>query len=388
MLLALMLALQAPSGDVTVTGQRLERVHDQCRQGRCTPLRDAQASIAWAEAQFRDGKYVAAKAVLRGAAERNKRHAATDPKPVSAIYEAYATVAWQEGDQDVYRDATAARVRTLRDNLPADDVYVRGAALALGDMWLRVRQPLEAQRAYEQAERDAVASGHGDVALRARLARAGVRRLFGDRAGAAALLASADTLPGAGEPSRRATIRATASRLAAGATARGGSGDDAAGVDRVAAEVGQAGMAQPVLVWAPPYPLDASDGARGVGRSATGGLGGLVVADGPRGSDLDGIRWADIAFRILPDGRTADVEVLRGSTDRGWTAPYLTQIVGRRYATRPAGTDDPAAARVERFTLRANYAVPIGSLIRRRAGPGKLEILDLSDGVARVTAAR
>lgn len=384
MLFALLLAVQAPASDVVVTGKRLERLHELCREGRCTPLRDAQASIAWAEAQFRDGKYVIAKSILRDAAARNKRHAATDPKPVAAIYEAYATVSWQEGDQDVYRTATAARVRTLKDNLPAGDVYVRGAALALGDMWVRLGQPLDAQRAYEQVEKAALAASQGDVALRARLARARIRHGLDDRKGASALLASAASLPSASDPRMQGAIRATRLRF-------GAAEGDMAEIARVAAEVGQAGFAQPVLVWAPPYPrtaLDRAESARAANRSlATSG--GEVFADtGPRASDLDPIQWADIGFSIQPDGRTTDVEVLRGSRGQAWAVPYLTQIAGRRYATRSGGLDDPGAYRIERFTLRANYLVPKGSLIRRRAGPGKLEIVDLTDPAATVTAAR
>jgi tetratricopeptide (TPR) repeat protein len=384
MLLALLLAALPPAPDVLVTGKRLERLHQLCRQGRCTPLRDAQASIAWAEAQFRDGKYVAAKQVLRDAAARNKRHAATHPKPVAAIYEAYATVSWQEGDQDAYRTATAARVRTLKDNLPADDVHVRGAALAIGDMWLRIGQPLEAQRAFQQAERDALAGSRDDVALRARLARARIRHGFGDRRGAAALLASAAALPGAAEPRNQGAIRATRLRF-------GAAEGDTAAIARVAAEVGRAGFVQPVLVWSPPYPrtaADLADAARAANRSLATTGGELFAVTGSRASDLDPIQWADIGFSIRPDGRTEDIELVRGSTDRAWATPYLTQIAGRRYTATPGGAGNPGTYRVERFTLRANYETPIGSLIRRRAGPGKLEIVDLTDPAATVTAAR
>ena len=392
MILALLLAVQAPAPpqrDVIVTGERLKRLHDQCAAGRCTPLRDAQASIAWAEAQFREGRYVDAKRTLRNAAARNGRHAATDPKPVAAIYEAYATVSWQEGDQQAYRKATAARVRTLRGNLPANDPYVRTAALALGEMWLRVDQPLEAQRAFERAERDAVAHGHGDVAVRARLSRARVRHLLMDQAGARALLRSAEALPGADEPRSRGAIRAMRLRFALTGT---GSGADPAERDRLAAELAGAGFTRPVLVWAPPYPrtpLDLADTARSLQRSLATSPGDLFVDTGPEVSDLDGIRWADIGFWIRPDGRTAEAEVLRGSRGSGWAAPYLRQVAGRRYtATAGVAADAPGAYRIERFTLRSNYVVPKGSFIRRRAGAGKLEILDLTDPNARVTAAR
>lgn len=129
MLLALLLAVQPAAPEVVVTGKRLESMHEECAKGGCSPLRDAQVSIAWAESHFREGRYVDAKRTLRDAASRNRVHAAAHPRPVAAIYEAYATVSWQEGDQHAYRRAVGDQVRTLRDNLPADDAHVRGAAL-------------------------------------------------------------------------------------------------------------------------------------------------------------------------------------------------------------------------------------------------------------------
>lgn len=397
--LALLVALQAatPAGtavrtpDVIVTGERLKKVHDQCTMGGCTVLRDAQASIAWAESQFRDGRYVEAKRTLAAAARRNARNAATHPKPVAAIYEAHATVSWQEGDQRDYRRAVADRVETLRDNLPADDIAVRGAALALGDMWVRLGDPFEAGRAFADAERAAVAAGQGDVAIRARIARARLRRLLNDRKGAVALLDSADALPGAGEPGPRTALAAMRLRFAA-------LDGDKAEIDRlVAASAGIAKATQPVLVWAPEYPataLQAARAARGRGSSAqlfdarTDATTPMPNGLDPRSTDLDPIRWADIGFWIRPDGRTADFEVLSGSPERSWTAPYAKQVEQRRYTPTASIAEDPGVYRLERFTLRAGYAVPIGSLIRRRAGAPVLEVLDLTDNPARVAARR
>jgi hypothetical protein len=224
------------------------------------------------------------------------------------------------------------------------------------------------------------------------LARARLRRLFDDRRGAEALLASAATLPGADAPGPRAALAAMRLRFAAL------DGDDGE-IDRlVQASATSVATTQPVLVWAPDYPrtaLDLARDARARGLSGqifdarTNDFSPLPNGLGPRSSDLDPIRWADVGFWIRPDGRTADVEVLRGSRDKGWTAPYLAQVAGRRYTpVTGAAADDPGVYRLERFTVRANYAVPNGSLIRRRAGAGKLEILDLTDPSAKVTAAR
>ena len=52
------------------------------------------------------------------------------------------------------------------------------------------------------------------------------------------------------------------------------------------------------------------------------------------------------------------------------------------------GVDGPGIYRLERFTLRGNYRTPIGSMIRRRAGPADLEILELTEPDVEVTASR
>ncbi|MDV3481927.1 hypothetical protein [Sphingobium yanoikuyae] len=95
---ALLLLVQAASPDIVVTGQRLVEEQAKCVRGECTPLRDAQATIALAEQQFRDGEYVHAKGLRAGAISRNKGRGAEAPRAVAAIYEAMATVSLHEGD--------------------------------------------------------------------------------------------------------------------------------------------------------------------------------------------------------------------------------------------------------------------------------------------------
>lgn len=385
-MLALILALQAapapPPADVVVTGERLQKLHDQCRTGRCTPLRDAQASIAWAEALFREGRYRDAKAVLRDAVGRNRRFEGSDPKPVATLHEAYATVAWQEGDQDIHRDAVFDRVRILRANLSAADPAVRAAALAVGEMWQRLENPQEAEREFERVEQQALTAGDNGLALRARLLRARSQFIQGQRADAQALLASASTMPGAGEPTARAAIKAMRVRLAVEA---GDRGEIDAAVRELSGATGVAG--RPALVWAPPYPLTAEQlGAQGRGTVPEDLARAALTS--PKPYEVGAVRWADVGFWIRPDGRTADVEVLRGSRGTGWVQPYLGQVAGRRYAASGAADGDPGVYRVERFTLRPGYVTPTGSLARRRGGVARLEVLDLTDPNARVTAAK
>lgn len=368
-------APQAASGqDVVVYGKRLDAAYRACLAGQCTVLRDTQVSIALAEQQLRDGAYLQAKRTLTAALNRNQGHAATDPKPVAALYEAYATVSLHEGDTDTYRRAVAGQVRTLRDNLPVTDPAVTAAAFATGDMWLELGNPRSADAAYAAAERRARDIGDQRSILLAGLRRVGLAAARGDVGRATRMLMAVKADPAAADPALQAVIRVVALRMAVQAA------DDAT-VDRLVSDIGHADGSQPQLIWQPAYPVDPERAARQDARKF-----GDKEPTMTTSADLGTIQWADIGFWISPDGRTREAEVLRGSTRLGWTRPLVDQIAGRRYTGNQV--DGPGTYRIERFSRRPVYMVPVGSLIRRRAGPTSLEILDLTNPSATPTAPR
>ncbi|HEX8388163.1 MAG TPA: hypothetical protein VF636_04015 [Sphingomonas sp.] len=128
---------------------------------------------------------------------------------------------------------------------------------------------------------------------------------------ALALLASAGSLPGGDGAAARGAIQAMRLRFATE------DGDDAA-IARAADELRAGGLTRPVLLWAPPYPETATQIREGA-RDLALGLGGSDAV-GDRHStaaDVTGIEWADIGFWIRPDGRTADIEVVRSSYQSG-----------------------------------------------------------------------
>ncbi|MDR6789752.1 hypothetical protein J2Y58_003127 [Sphingomonas sp. BE138] len=65
--LFLLAAVQTASTDIVVSGQRLDEAFAQCEARRCTPLRDAQVSVAKDEQLIRDGRYLKAKRRLADA---------------------------------------------------------------------------------------------------------------------------------------------------------------------------------------------------------------------------------------------------------------------------------------------------------------------------------
>ncbi|OWK28069.1 tetratricopeptide repeat protein [Sphingomonas dokdonensis] len=372
MSLLLLLLAQAASNDIVITGKRLEEAHAICKERGCTPLRDAQASIALAEARFRTGDYLAAKSVLAGAVSRNKDKAASDPKPVAAIYEAYATVALHEGNQGDYRKAVANQVRTLRDNLPPDDPNVLAATTALGDMWLKTGTAARAEMAYRSSEEAALAAGNDRAAMLAGMKRAWLLAATDKPRQARAKLDELDARAIAAQPGYATALRVLRLRLAA---------KDAEGpeLDRLIRSLGQGQDEAPVLLKAPAYALDAA-AERAAARDRARKFGD-VDPDPIRSSELDAIQWADFGFWIRPNGETADAEVLRSSRGNPWTALVLEQIAGRRYSARPAGADDDVQGyyKVERLTRRSQYRVPSGSLISRRVAIGGYETLDLTE---------
>lgn len=370
-MLALLLELQTAPADIVVTGLPIIEAQAKCAKGNCTPLRDAQTTIALAEAEFRQGKYLNAKRLLATAVARNRDNAKTAPIPVAALYEAYATVALHEGDRDAYQQAVAGRVRTLRENLPAKDPAVVAAATALGDMWFKRGDYRQADVAYRSVERDAVATGQDMTAIVAGMKRAWLAAALGDANGARRKLNELEGAPFAARPGFATALKVLRLRIAA-LTA------DGKEIDRLSSELGQHKGAQPVLIWAPPYEPDAVAAANLESQKFD-----ATEAIKTTSSDVARVGWADIGFWIRPDGRTAEAEVLRGSLPKASLQLALGQIAARRYSqierSDDAGTVEKGVYRIERYSRGARYTTPTGSLIVRRVARGGFETLDLSD---------
>ncbi|MEG8033210.1 hypothetical protein QP179_17385 [Sphingomonas aurantiaca] len=253
--LLFVLTMQAATPDIVVSGKRLAEAYESCVEQGCPPLRDAQVSIAFAEQQFRQGAYQKARYTLAAAVARNKDNAAAAPKPVAALYEAYATVSLHDGEMDVFKKAVGGQVRTLRDNLPPNDPAVTAAAFATGDMWVSLGNGRAAESSYRAVERQALASGDATLAMLATLRRVGLANARRDPAGATRLLAEAEARPAAADPSLRSVLQVVRLRLAAKRA------DDAA-VDRLVRDIGHETSARPILIWSPPYEPSAQASAR------------------------------------------------------------------------------------------------------------------------------
>lgn len=379
-MLALLLILQATTGDIVVTGKRLVEAHAACTKGGCTPLRDAQATIALAESRFREGAYLDAKRLLANAVERNKDKAGTDPKPVAALYEAYATVALHDGDERTYRSAVARQVRTLRDNLPASDPSVVSSTTALGDMWMKLGNFHQADLAYRSVEQEALANGQDHAAMLAGMKRVWLASAMLRTTAALSKLRELEERPLARQQGFGTALRVLRLRM----RARDSSDQE---MQELAGLVAQGQGTDPILIWSPPYEPDAAASA-----SQARALARQFGEEDPlriRSSDVSAIQWADMGFWIRPDGRTAEIEVLRSSPGVPWAASVLKQISRRRYSSQEPSSSDQAQGvyKIQRFTLRSEYVVPSGSLISRHVSVGGYEILDLTSSAQAAGAA-
>jgi|GEM_PF-597415 len=366
-LLLLMAADQATGDDIVVTGTRLDDAYAACIAHQCSPSRDVLVSIAWAERAFGKGDYLTAKRGLAAAIVRNRSSVAIAPKPVAALYEAYGTVTLQEGDLDAYRDAVGEQVRTLRDNLPAIDPAVSNVELALGDMWMKMGDLRNAKAAYKRAQDAGTKFGQHVTALSARLRLFTLANEQGRSSEASVLLDEIARSPIAQSSDVQAIIPAFRLRLAATRA-------DKAEIDRQIDAMARTRYGQrPIVIWNPPLEPTALAAAEDHAKKF-----GDINRSAARSMDITSLGWADVGFWVRPGGRTAQVEVVRSSGDSAWTKAAVDQISDRRYAAFVDDGTGQGVYRIERYTLRGSYGVPTGSLVRRRTGSQRMEVLDVT----------
>lgn len=349
---------------ITATLPALQRALEKCEQGGCTPRQDAMASIRYAEAVFRNGRYQQARYVLQKAIARNKHAESTDPDAVAALYEATVTAALHDGEQDVARRAGFERARILRENEPAEGIAALEARLDTIDLIMHAGRVREAVAQYGYLAQRAAAANQPEIAAAATLRQAaayyGLHREREARKSLAPIIAN-DQLP--------AAFRIAAHALMAHFDRERG---DPKAVDKLIAYTVQSGALAgdnkgPMLLWQPPLP-DPTNIAH-VDRDNLYDQTSQLAA-------FTGVEWADIGFQIRPDGTVDAPEILRSSHGQAWARPVMAMIAQRRYA--PPGNNALPLYRIERWTLTADYRTAVGSLIRRRGHNPHYEQADLT----------
>lgn len=387
-LAALLLAFAAPvvaqtapanvADGVVITARPLadtEQALKDCIARNCPPDEDIAATLAHADNQFLAGDYDDARATLRRSIGRNKRAAKNYPIPTSELYRGAATVDLHMGERDSYLRNTVEIRDSLKAGLSDTDPRVLVAQLGVGDMRLRLGYPDEAERYYDDVAEEADRLGQPLVADIARIRKGW---MF-------ATLADVNT----GNPtSYRRRARELADEVLAGATSRdprvqlaaltllhrldekeGRTDHLDALLAAVRSQTSQSG-ARPQLVLADPLADDrALSGAQlaGAGGSVTNRLATAGAGD-----------WVDIGFWVRPDGKVAEVSVLRKSGQADWLKPVLKQLQSRVYTRTDADPGDSGYFMVERYTLTADYADTTGTRVRQRSPVPRIEKLDLT----------
>lgn len=355
--LTFLLASAAAEPPIIVTAPRTEQALAKCLARGCGVREDAIASIRHAQAQFANGAYPDARKTLLASLHRNRRATNEDPRALSALWHALARVTMHNGDMQEYRRAA----------LRSGSILARAASVTPGE---RVRGEVQiadalsttgdvdgAVRRYRAVGRDAESRGDQELAQMMRLRSIYARSSFDGRPAARRALERA-----AGDaeltPRARMSALAFAAQLQERSKAKAEQLLDSVPVQAAGAPV--------TLLWAPRNSF--MEQREAVNRALANGDSTLFSILQPRSSEARRYGWADIGFRVRPDGRVSDVAVLRGSENRRWIQEAARTVAGRRYAPFQSGGTADGVYRIERVTLTYDQQTPVGSLIRRRSG--------------------
>lgn len=387
---------EAPNSDrdIVVIGRRIKDAEDalkSCLARQCPPNEDIDATLVLAETQIVAGEYRDARTTLLRSLGRNKHVADRYPVPLSELYRANGKVAAHLGfDKDYYR-STWGIFRSLKDGIPAPDERHFTARMEIAQMVFRTRGHTRARLYYESIADDARKAGRPDIAAMAELRS--ILHHLPPYMRESRIRKIADSK----DPAIRGAALQAKLALARMAFERG----DLRTAETIHQQFATFNIKRPILIYSPPYELAENDsGSRsefGIDQNAAPGSGGLGNPEGPNGgrtvtsslpvglfsatkrvAPIFDDMWVDVGFRVMPDGRVADVKILRSRGDTFWSKPLIASISGRRYT--PGRPGDSASQRVERYTYTSGYEGKTDSRMDDRSPQGRVEYMDLSRG--------
>jgi hypothetical protein len=94
-------------------------------------------------------------------------------------------------------------------------------------------------------------------------------------------------------------------------------------------------------------------------------------------------RWLDIAFRVTPEGKVADLKVARSRGDISWARALLASVQGRRYT--PGDPNSYTSRRLERYTYTSGFERKSQTHSRGHSPDTRVEYMDLSDEIGGLT---
>jgi hypothetical protein len=350
---------------IIVTGKRLEETEGTlraCLARKCPPDEDINATLAHAENLFVAGDYEKARTTLLRSLARNRKHADRYPVPVSDLYRSNALVANHLGFEEDYFQSSWGTLRALKAGIPDPSWRHFGARMEIARMTGRLRGFDDAVSQYESIAKDAEKAGMPDIAVLASLRGLAMAHQVRPSASIRRRIEKIAALTGPQTLYASSAAKLYLARLA-------GEAGRIAEAEAIIREVAGSGVRALVLVYAPPYQLNVQE----MDRTDP------SVLDAPRGNpayryggNFDDM-WIDVGFWVQPNGRVADVKVLRKSTGASWADPLLKSIRGRLYAPL-----EQPSYRQERYTYTAGWETQTGSRIKRRSPKARVEYLDLT----------
>lgn len=395
-----------PQNSIIVTGRAIQDKQAAlaaCLARSCPTNEDIDASLALAETQLVAGKYREARVTLLAALGRNKKEAMDYPIPVSDLYRANGRVAAHLGIDDDYYRSTWGIYNTLKKGLPSAKDQQYSAMMEVAEMMATTRGHDTAREYYRSIAYHARQDGRPDIAALAELRM--ILRHWPAYAREKGIREIADST----DPNTRAAQLEARLALARMAFEKR---DEAKG-DAIVAELARYDIKKPILVYAPRWDIErgpanadafssmadsrdvvnVADGKPGGGLATDnggGGGGGGQQQEAPRlsphgpqpmgtlrmGLNVEDM-WVDVGFHITPQGKVADVQLLRSHGETGWARPLLSSIGGRRYTPPPPGSQ--LAYRTERYTYTSGMEQGTASHGKQHSPNARVEYFDLSD---------
>jgi hypothetical protein len=357
---------------IVVTAKSLKQTEADlaaCLARGCPPDQDVKASLAHAENQFVAGEYKGARGTLLKSVARNRKHGGAYPVPVSDLLRGNARVAAHLGEAADFQSSTIASRDILKKGVGPTDPRTLVGDIEVADMRAKLGYPDEAERMYKS-----IGERAGALKLPAIVSATEIRQ---------AILKLASDLPTDQKEGRDRLVKLSqgndpanrGTRLAAKillARSDRKAGKDDATTKALLAEFAAAGGTQiPTLVYAAPIKqAEAPRGGADEGRTQSTQL---------ATRNFDG-QWFDIGFWITPEGRAAEIEVIRKSgADNLFVKPVIESIQTRIYAPLKREPGDPGVYAVERYTMTSQWVEDnTGTRIRMRSPVPRIERMDLT----------
>jgi len=370
---------------------------DTCLARGCRPDEDIAATLALAETQLLGGKYREARTTLLASLGRNEDFAKAYPVPVSELYRANGKVAAHLGfDKDYFR-STFGIYHTLKNGLPSDDHRKYTAMMEVAEMMYRTRGHTRARYYYDRLAEEARRDGRDDIAAIAQL-RSAIRHL---PQGSEMQMNEIRKIAGLQGERMRAPVLEAKLALAKIAYQRG----DEAGAQAIQDDLAKLNIKRPMLIYQPSYAMvqrELDSGSEfNFPMEGPPAIGGEVTAEPQQSRSAEGRAsvtnsitamqwssikriagnfddmWADVNFRITPDGRVSDLKITRSKGDLFWTKPLLASLSMRRYTA--GKLNDPASVRSERYTYTSGYEGQTGTRAQQRSPKARVEYMDLTN---------